>query len=192
MEWLLDLPSCCPFCCASWLFPVIWYPSVPPPCSQCPPAQPSCSFFKLPPVYDHFLRWDPKLHNPFHPWSCCSIGQRPQMSDKNTAKIDWGFQLVQPPRDLFLSINTLASPGCLCPSINFQCPPGSHSEGSLFCEYRLFPLPPTFTRECNCSDWHYTRLSQLLSFPNCYTSFSSYHHRLLLPKILQLENSDNL
>lgn len=102
-----------------------------------------------------------------------------------------GFKSVQPPCDLFLSISILVFPGCLCPSTDSQCP-GSHSEGSLFCDYRLFPLPPTFTRECNRSDWHYTRLSQLLSFPNCYMGLSSCHHPLLLPEILQLENSDNL
>lgn len=127
---------------ASGLFSVIWCPSVPPPCSQCPPAQPSFSFLNLPPVYDQFLRWDPKLQNPsLHPCSCCSSCQCPQVSDKNTGKIAWGFNLVQPPRALLLSINILLSPGCLCPSANSQCP-GSHLEGSqLFSDYRLFPLP---------------------------------------------------
>lgn len=147
---------------------------MPPPCSQCPPAQPSFTFLNFSPVYDQLLRWDPKLWNPsLHAWSCCSMCQCPQMSDKNTSKIAWGFKLVQPPRDLFLSKNILLSPGCLCPSTNSQCP-GSHLEGSqLFCDYRLFPLPPTFTRGCNCNDWHYTQLSQLLSVPNCYIGLSS-------------------
>lgn len=37
------------------------------------------------------------------------------MSDKNTGKVVWGFKLVQPPRDLFLSINILLTQAVSAP-----------------------------------------------------------------------------